>query len=48
MERCKNREDCSERLPLLKAVSYTHLNYDHLIFEEGVQLVDMVYLKKEL
>ena len=22
-------------------------NYDHLIFEEGVQLVDMVYLKKE-
>ncbi|NDV56881.1 GNAT family N-acetyltransferase [Bacteroides sp. 519] len=23
-------------------------NYDHLIFEEGVQLVDMVYLKKEL
>ncbi|MEA5004515.1 MAG: GNAT family N-acetyltransferase [Christensenella sp.] len=23
-------------------------NYDHLIFEDGVQLVDMVYLKKEL
>ena len=23
-------------------------NYDHLMFEEGVQLVDMVYLKKEL
>lgn len=23
-------------------------NYDHLIFEEGVQLVDMVYLKKDL
>jgi GNAT superfamily N-acetyltransferase len=23
-------------------------HYDHPIFEEGVQLVDMVYLKKEL
>ena len=23
-------------------------NYDHPIFEEGIQLVDMVYLKKEL
>jgi len=23
-------------------------NYDHLMFEEGIQLVDMVYLKKEL
>lgn len=23
-------------------------NYDHPIFEEGVQLVDMIYLKKEL
>ncbi|MDH8700871.1 GNAT superfamily N-acetyltransferase [Dysgonomonadaceae bacterium PH5-43] len=23
-------------------------NYDHLIFEEGVQLVDMIYLTKEL
>ncbi|MDH6313480.1 ribosomal protein S18 acetylase RimI-like enzyme [Parabacteroides sp. PFB2-10] len=23
-------------------------NYDHLMFEEGVQLVDMVYLRKEL
>ncbi len=23
-------------------------NYDHLMFEEGVQLVDMVYLKKDL
>lgn len=23
-------------------------NYDHLIFEDGVQLTDMVYLKKEL
>ena len=23
-------------------------NYDHPMFEEGVQLVDMVYLKKEL
>ena len=23
-------------------------NYDHSMFEEGVQLVDMVYLKKEL
>ena len=23
-------------------------NYDHLMFEDGVQLVDMVYLKKEL
>lgn len=23
-------------------------NYDHLMFEDGVQLVDMIYLKKEL
>jgi len=23
-------------------------NYDHLMFEEGVQLVDMIYLKKRL
>lgn len=23
-------------------------NYDHLMFEEGVQLVDMIYLKKDL
>ena len=23
-------------------------NYDHLIFEDGIQLVDMVYLKKKL
>lgn len=23
-------------------------NYDHLMFEDGIQLVDMVYLKKEL
>lgn len=23
-------------------------NYDHLMFEEGVQLVDMVYLRKDL
>ena len=23
-------------------------NYDHLMFEEGIQLVDMIYLKKEL
>ena len=23
-------------------------NYDHLMFEEGVQLIDMVYLKKQL
>lgn len=23
-------------------------NYDHLMFEEGVQLIDMIYLKKEL
>ena len=23
-------------------------NYDHLMFENGIQLVDMVYLKKEL
>lgn len=23
-------------------------NYDHLMFEEGVQLVDMIYLKKSL
>ncbi|MCL2034065.1 MAG: GNAT family N-acetyltransferase [Oscillospiraceae bacterium] len=23
-------------------------NYDHVMFEDGVQLVDMVYLKKEL
>lgn len=23
-------------------------NYDHPMFENGVQLVDMVYLKKEL
>ena len=23
-------------------------NYDHAIFEDGVQLVDMIYLKKEL
>lgn len=23
-------------------------NYDHPIFEEGIQLIDMVYLKKEL
>lgn len=23
-------------------------NYDHIMFEEGVQLVDMIYLKKDL
>jgi ribosomal protein S18 acetylase RimI-like enzyme len=23
-------------------------NYDHPMFEEGIQLVDMVYLKREL
>ena len=23
-------------------------NYDHLMFEDGIQLVDMIYLKKEL
>ena len=23
-------------------------NYDHLMYEDGIQLVDMVYLKKEL
>ena len=22
-------------------------NYDHLMFEDGIQLVDMVYLKRE-
>ena len=39
----KNGFSLSHRLP-----NFFVDNYDHLIIEDGVQLVDMVYLKKEL
>lgn len=48
--------DCPSTLSFYKACGFTEShrvknffieNYDHPIYEEGIQLVDMVYLKKE-
>ena len=49
--------DCPSTISFYKSCGFTEShrvknffvdNYDHLIFEDGIQLVDMVYLKKEL
>lgn len=49
--------DCPSTISFYKSCGFTEAhrvknffvdNYDHLIFEDGIQLVDMVYLKKEL
>ena len=48
--------DCPSALSFYKSCGFAEShrivnfftdNYDHLMFEDGVQLVDMVYLKKE-
>ncbi len=48
--------DCPSALSFYKTCGFTEShrvanffvdNYDHLMYEDGIQLVDMVYLKKE-
>lgn len=49
--------DCPSALSFYKSCGFSEShrvknffvdNYDHLMFEDGIQLVDMVYLKREL